>query len=105
MQLRKVAATWGEKYTTDDDIAADLVLVDKFLANLRAKGASEATELASCPNADNPYPDGPYPHGDGGTGLPTMGEPHHHGCSTGGAPGGLVLGLAVLGLAIRRRRA
>lgn len=101
-KLRSTAATWGEKYASDDDIAADLVLVDKFLANLRAKGATDTTELATCPNADNPYPENPGGHGGDG-GLPSHAEPHYHGCSsTRGNAGWLLLGLVLL--VVRRRR-
>ena len=97
-KLRSVAATWGEAYASDEDIAADLVLVDKFLANLRARGAVASADLASCPNVQDPsHP----PHGDGG--LPTTGQPHVHGCSAGGGSGWLVgLGLGLV--ALRRRR-
>lgn len=98
-QLRTTAQTWGEQYTSDDDIAADLALADKFLANLRAKGASEGTELASCPNANNPYPDDPNPY-------PEDSYPgdHVHACSAGGSPRGWLLVLGVALLAVRRRR-
>lgn len=101
-QLRRVAQTWGEQYSSDDDIAADLVLVDKFLANLRTRGANELTELATCPaNGSGGGGGSPYPHGDGG--LPSMAEPHVHGCSTGRGGGWLLL-LGVALVAIRRRR-
>ena len=100
-QLRTTAQTWGEKYTGDDDIAADLVLVDKFLANLRAKGALESTELASCANGGYPYPDTPHPH------HPEDTTPPHrvHACSaTGGSSSGWLMLVGVALLAVRRRR-
>lgn len=100
--LKQTAQTWGEKYVGDDDIAADLVLADKFLANLRAKGATDATELASCPSAENPYPENPgnpFPNEPG-----TPPPPHGHACSAGGGSSSwfVILGVAVL--AVRRRR-
>lgn len=100
--LRQTAATWGEKYASDDDIAADLVLVDKFLTNLRTKGANDSTQLSSCPNADNPYPNNPdYPDYPDNPNQPQ----HVHGCSAGGSSASW---LALLGIGlfvtIRRRR-
>ena len=98
-QLRRTAQTWGEKYVGDDDIAADLVLVDKFLTNLRVKGANDTTELATCANAGNPYPENPNPP------YPNDTSNHVHGCSAGGGASGwlFVLGLALL-VVVRRRR-
>jgi Ca-activated chloride channel family protein len=102
--VRRTAQTWGEKYAGDDDIAADLVLADKFLANLRLKGANDLTELATCASADDPYPQ--PPHGNDGGIYPPPQHDHVHGCSaTGTSRSGwlLMLGLALL-VARRRRR-
>jgi Ca-activated chloride channel homolog len=93
--LRGNASTWGEKYTSDPDIAADLALVDQFLANLGEQGADAATELASCPSADDPYPEG---YGGGYQGD------HMRGCSTGRSGTGWLALLGVVLIAVRRRR-
>jgi Ca-activated chloride channel family protein len=100
--LRTTAATWGEQYIGDDDIAADLVLVDKFLSNLRTKGANETTLLSSCPSADNPYPD--YPHGDGGIDNPNPQPQHVHGCNAGNSSNGWLVFLGLALLLVRRRK-
>ncbi|MBA3821074.1 MAG: VWA domain-containing protein [Deltaproteobacteria bacterium] len=106
--IRTNAASWGERYTSDDDIAADLLLLDRFLENLRSRGAITDVSLASCPNAGQPYPENPdypdYPDYDDNY----DGHGHDHaGCSAAGAAGGaggfLLLGAVLLGL--RRRRA
>ena len=99
--LRQTAQTWGEKYAGDDDIAADLVLGDKFLAHLAAKGAPQV-ELASCPNADDPYPDNDNPLPEPPGNPP---PPHVHACAAanGTSNGWLVIvGAAIL--VVRRRR-
>nr|MDQ3367357.1 VWA domain-containing protein [Myxococcota bacterium] len=94
--IRANASSWGERYTSDDDIAADLILLDRFLANLHARGAITDVPLASCPNVGQPYPPNPdygydHDHGHG-----------HAGCSTTGAAGGagggalLLLGAVLL---------
>jgi Ca-activated chloride channel homolog len=99
--LKQTAQTWGEKYAGDDDIAADLVLVDKFIANLRAKGANESTELASCPKADDPYPGNENPNPD----QPGNPPPQHvHGCAAGGGSSSWLVILGVALLVVRRRR-
>jgi Ca-activated chloride channel family protein len=98
---RTQAVAWNERHA-DPDIEADLVLLDKFLANLRNSGATSERDLATCPTADEPYggePDydeeweGGYNHG-------------HYGCmsaSKGSAGWMLVIG-ATLFVAARRRR-
>ena len=100
-QLQTTAQTWGEKYVGDDDIAADLVLVNKFLTNLGTKGANSATELASCPNAGNPYPENPNnPHPEDPNNQPQ----HVHACAAGGGSSGWLMILGVALLVVRRRR-
>jgi Ca-activated chloride channel family protein len=101
-QLRRTAATWGEKYASDDDIALDLQLVDKFLANLRTKGAVDTKEIASCPNAGNPYPENPdYPDYPNDTQQPSY---NTRACAAGGANAGWLAVLGVLFVVVRRRR-
>lgn len=91
---RANAATWNATHE-DPDITADLELIDLYLANLRATGATGDSALATC-GADNPYGDDVY---DGGL-------DHHYACSAGGNPRGLmVIALAGMLAARRRRRA
>jgi Ca-activated chloride channel homolog len=89
---RASAVAWSERHP-DPDLAADLVLIDRFLANLRAAGA-RPTELASCPGAEHPYGgDDYYPYGGG------------YMCQTGSASGGAtVLAILGVGAVVRRRR-
>jgi Ca-activated chloride channel family protein len=87
------ARAWLAEHEEDQDLAADLMLADQFLANLAERGANPNTALGACPQLD----DGGWPE-DGG---------HYHGmhCSSGGAsPGWLAIGLAALLSARRRRR-
>jgi Ca-activated chloride channel family protein len=89
---RAAAATWNTTHE-DPDITADLALIDMYLANLRAQGASEGdSSLATC-GADNPYGEG---FGEGG-------PDHQYACSAGGNPRG-VLVIALAGAAALRRR-
>jgi Ca-activated chloride channel family protein len=93
--IRRNAQSWGERYTGDPDIAADMMLMDQFISNLATKGAPQV-ELSSCPAADQPYPDDL-----GGYGDDTYAHSH---CSAGKAsPSWLVL-LGVVLLVVRRRR-
>lgn len=99
---QRSAIAWNERHP-DPDIAADLVLVDQYLANLRALGVSAATEveLASCPQAEDPY--FPEPGVDDGYG-------HDHGHATGmycasSTPGaGWLVMLGAVLVVVRRRR-
>ncbi len=100
--LRRTAATWGEQYSSDQDIAADLVLVDKFLTNLRAKGATSDTSLASCPLGGNPYPTNPYP--DGGSDYPNNPGYAEPACSATHASAGWLVILGAMLVVVRRRR-
>lgn len=89
---RANAVTWNTTHE-DPDITADLELIDLYLANLRASGATGDSALATC-GAENPYGDDVY---DGGL-------DHHYACSAGGNPRGLVV-IALAGVfAVRRRR-
>jgi len=91
---RSAAAGWNQSHESDPDIAADLVLIDQFLANLRANGAVTESTLASCPTADNPYPDD----------YPTDYNDRNMACSSSrGSTGWLVI-LGAMLVVIRRRR-
>jgi Ca-activated chloride channel family protein len=98
-QLRRTAQTWGERYASDDDIALDLQLADKFLANLGAKGATDTKELASCPSGGNPYPPNnpDYPND-------TAPSYSNRACAAGGANASWLAVLGVLLVLVRRRR-
>jgi Ca-activated chloride channel family protein len=90
---RANAATWNATHE-DPDITADIALIDMYVANLRAHGASGERSLGEC-GAD-------YPYGD--EDLYEGGHDHQHGCSAGGNPRGLLV-IALAGMvAIRRRR-
>lgn len=92
---RRNAVAWNERHP-DPDIAADLELVDMYLANLRAHGVTADIALADCPNADSPY-------GLDGDFVDAYGW-HPLGCS---AAGGHASWLAILGVAalvVTRRR-
>jgi Ca-activated chloride channel family protein len=93
---RNAALAWSETHEGDPDLAADIVLIDQFLANLRATGAQTDASLASCPNADNPYPTGDYPYDDN--------YGHGMACSTGHANAGWLAILGALFVVVRRRR-
>lgn len=101
LATRTAAVAWNERHA-DPDIAADLVLVDEYLGNLRAVGATATTaaNLASCPNATDPY----FPGGDQpGYGNDTVSQPVML-CSSGKPTSGwlVILGAAIV--AVRRRR-
>ena len=104
LEATRAGATAWNRSHEDPDIAADLTLVEQYLANLRARGAVGDRSLAGCPVANDPYdPIGfdPQPID------PVDTYPHHHGyaCSTGGASGGLPVLLAALAaIRLRRRR-
>lgn len=89
------ALAWNARHE-DPDIAADIELIDMFIANLYAHGgAVYEPSLAHC--GVDLYEDDGYPYGDH--------DVHYHGlCSAGGGSGGwLVIALAGL-FAVRRRR-
>jgi len=99
---RAGASAWNRSHE-DPDIAADLMLVEQYLANLRARGAVGERALSSCPTANDPYDPvdfEPQP-------IDNVDTYHRHGyaCSAGGASGGLPILLAALAaLRLRRRR-
>jgi Ca-activated chloride channel family protein len=92
------AATEWNRTHEDPDLAADIVLVEQYQANLRAHGA-DRTEARGCPVVGPdpvPFPVEPIDEG-GRTPL--------YACSTGGAGTGLPIALGMLvALAVRRRR-
>jgi hypothetical protein len=108
---RTGAAAWNTTHE-DPDLAADLVLVDQYLANITKHGGSEyggtgsgGRPIASCPTAIGP--DGPPVTGDPIPVDQPVDSYRGMACSSGGATGGLpvLLGaLAAVGLCRRRRR-
>jgi Ca-activated chloride channel family protein len=114
LRSTEAAATAWNKAHEDPDIAADLMLIDQYLANLGAYGADAPgyeRSLASCPavaalyGAVEPTPvplPVPVP-------LPTPidDDPHpraQYACSAGGPAGGAPILLALAALGLRRRR-
>lgn len=102
LATRANAVAWNERHA-DPDIDADLVLLDQFVANLRASGATYERELSGCETAEDPYgePDyydghDDYPHGHHG---------HSYGCASvsKGQTGWLFLLGATVFVARRRR--
>jgi len=94
------AIAWNERHA-DPDVAADLALVDQYLANLRAHGAGETTAstLAGCPDAGEPYyPEygDDYGHGEG--------HSHQMACSSGKPTTGWLVVLGAVLVVVRRRR-
>jgi hypothetical protein len=99
-QTRTQANLWQAAFH-DPDIAADLVLIDQFEANLRAHGATDGATLDGS-GACVPSYEGGYGYGDE--------DGHRHGlyaCASGGGRGGASSALVVAAaawLASRRRR-
>jgi Ca-activated chloride channel family protein len=96
---RRSASAWLVEHESDQDLAADLMLVDQFMANLRERGAVEGS-AGSCPSVN---PGEPGPWGDDVVDHPM------YGCSAGGNGAGAGAGMlvilgAVLGAVRRRRR-
>jgi Ca-activated chloride channel homolog len=91
---RAAAVTWNAT-PEDPDIAADIALIDMYLANLRAYGTTSEAALAQC-GAENPYtPEPGYYYAD---------DHAHVGCSTGKSSHGFAIILVGLALGLRRRR-
>jgi Ca-activated chloride channel family protein len=91
---RTAAQTWNATHE-DPDLAADIQLLDMYIANLAEIGGSAETSIATC-GAENPYGDDPgYYYGD---------DQQVYGCSAGGNPRGLVLVLIAAVFVARRRR-
>src|SRR5690606_31641840 len=95
---RRNASAWNERHP-DPDIAADLVLIEQYLENLYATGATGELELASCPRADDPY----WPEDGGGYYYDDYHGLYHCSAGAGGGASWLVV-LGAAGLVIRRRR-
>ncbi len=106
LATRSAAAAWVSGHEEDQDLAADLALVDQFLANLYAAGAPEGVTLESCASFgddggwdDDGSVDGEWDGDD--TSGPAFG------CSAGGATRSPAAGLVLLGARLgagRRRR-
>jgi Ca-activated chloride channel homolog len=98
---RRAGKAWHVEHEADQDLAADLVLVDQFLANLAERGARMDGSLAGCPQIG---PDG-WPQDEWGD---EWGDDHVHygmGCSSSGTSSGwLMLGLAAVLAGSRRWR-
>jgi MYXO-CTERM domain-containing protein len=92
---RRSGQTWLAEHEADQDLAADLMLAEQFLANLAERGASADRGLANCPQLD---PDG----------WPEDGHGHYNGgfmCSSGGSGAGwLTIAAAAILVGRRRRR-
>jgi Ca-activated chloride channel family protein len=86
--------SWNSTHE-DPDLAADLVLIDQFLANLQSKGITNERSIEQCPGA------GEFPDED-------WGNEGHYGrgmaCSSGGGAGGWAALVLVFGILVRRRR-
>lgn len=99
-ETHRAATAWNRTHE-DPDLAADIVLIEQYMANLRAHGAvGRDRAVATCPGVDPYDPDPNRPVGPDG-------DDQRYACSTGGAAGGLpiVLGAAcALGACARRRR-
>ncbi len=97
---QRAAIAWNERHA-DPDVAADLALIEQYIANLRTHGAREVTAstLASCPKADEPY----YPEFGDDYGYE---DDHAHGmaCSSGKPTTGWLVMLGAVLLVVRRRR-
>jgi hypothetical protein len=104
---RSAATAWNATHE-DPDLAADLVLVDRYLANLGARGVPTDDRAAeSCASPTPPYPDPELPVGPGRP-IDDGTDRRIYECSAGGAAGGLPIALAALtvirALGRRRRR-
>jgi Ca-activated chloride channel family protein len=102
---RASATAWNTTHEGDPDIAADLVLMDKFVANLRTVGANTETKLANCARPDEP-PNGGSGWGGGDAGNDNWGNDNPRYACSAGAGGGAWFA-AILGavlIVIRRRR-
>jgi Ca-activated chloride channel family protein len=93
--LRAAAVSWNTTHE-NPDIAADIALIDQYIANLAAVGyGSGGADFAE---TDNPYGgQGPNYYGGDDTS-------HHYACNAGGSPRGLLLIAAAVLFVVRRRR-
>lgn len=100
LATRANAVAWNERHA-DPDIDADVMLLDQFVANLRAHGATGEVDVSTCALAQDPYTSEPgydEPFYEGGA---------HYGCmsaSKGGAGWIVVVGATLFAAAGRRRR-
>jgi Ca-activated chloride channel family protein len=94
---RASAADWNRSHE-DPDLAADLMLVDQFRANLQEYGTGGARPVTECPVASDPYQPVPIdtPPGDH--------APRQYACSAGGPAGGLPIVLVAIGLGLVRTK-
>ena len=106
LEATRTAATAWNREHEDADLAADLMLVDQYLANLRANYAGiEATTVAACVNGAPVSPPGPKPLPDDPAIPPADHERKLYACSAGGPTGGLPIALGALAVVgVRRRR-
>jgi Ca-activated chloride channel homolog len=89
---RDSTRAWSSAHE-DPDLAADLVLIDQFLANLAAKGITGERSIDQCAVGDFPNEDWDNDEHWGGPA-----------CSSGGGAGGWLALVVVGGLVMRRRR-
>ncbi len=103
LEATRASATRWNRTHEDPDLAADLLLVDQYLANMRARVSSvgvppvETCAAAADPDHPMPLPVDDYP------------DRRYYACSAGGGPGGGVsFTLVALGMfgavGVRRRR-
>jgi len=92
---RNNAVAWNERHE-DPDTAADLMLIDQYIANLRAHGATTERNLDGCPQAEDPY----YPEGGYGDDVQ---DPVLR-CSSSKASAGWLVMLGAVAFSVRRRR-
>jgi Ca-activated chloride channel family protein len=90
---RRHGQAWLAEHEADQDLAADLALVDQFLANLAERGATTGRSLASCPQLTSE----PWEGGD-------IIENDHYACSSSRASSGWLAVAAAAIFAARRRR-
>ena len=100
LSTKSAATSWLETHE-DADLGSDVKLVDEYLANLEAAGATATDDsgLSACAVGSDPY--GPPTYGDGPPGGVAR-EPMA--CAAGGNGAGWMALLAVGGLAVARRR-
>jgi len=95
---RRHGKAWLAEHEADQDLTADLALVDRFLANLAERGASVDRGLAGCPSVQ---PGEPPIWGDD----EIDGHVHPLACAAGGNGSGWLAIAGVVLFAARRRRA
>lgn len=100
LATRSNTVAWAANHP-DPDIDADLVLLDKFVANLRNHGATSERDLSTCSQAEDPYGNDDY-YGDDYYGDDDV----RYGCMSAskGGTGWLVILGATVFVAARRRR-